>query len=231
MPLIRIVGADEAPAAGTVVVVDVIRAFTTATAAVGAGADQVLCVDGVDDALALRARLPTAVLAGEDGGRRIPGFPLANSPVEAAAADLRDATVVLRTTNGTRGLVRAAAAHSVLAMAATNVAATAGWIVARAPSMPVTIVCTDGGDEDLAAAEHLVGLLEETGPDPALLAERVRRAGAGRVAGWGPPRPDDDPDGFLADVAACARVDAADVALVGRRAGAAVALTPVQVVV
>jgi hypothetical protein len=59
-------------AAGAVVVIDVIRAFTTAAFAFGAGAGRILLVDTVEEALALRQRTPGARVMGEVGGRRPP---------------------------------------------------------------------------------------------------------------------------------------------------------------
>ena len=70
-----------------VVVVDVLRAFTTAAYAFAAGARHVYLVAGVDEALAFKAasRRPGD---GEEHGRRPAGFDFANSPTELAAADV-----------------------------------------------------------------------------------------------------------------------------------------------
>lgn len=87
---------------GTVVVVDVIRAFSTAAYAFSAGARYVYLVAGVDDALAFKAAHPTSVAMGEDHGRMPAGFDLPNSPVLAAAADLDGRLVVQRTSAGTQ---------------------------------------------------------------------------------------------------------------------------------
>ena len=74
---------------GTVVVVDVLRAFTTAAYAFAGGTSEIWLVSGVDEALALRRSVPGALVMGEVLGRRATGFDLSNSPVEIAAAYAR----------------------------------------------------------------------------------------------------------------------------------------------
>jgi 2-phosphosulfolactate phosphatase len=56
-------------ATGTVVVIDVIRAFTTAAFAFAAGAVDITFASTVQDALALREHTPGALVMGVDGGR------------------------------------------------------------------------------------------------------------------------------------------------------------------
>ena len=107
----RFVPSWEAGAAhGAVVVVDVLRAFTTAAYAFAAGARRIWLVDSVAEALAIKAARPGTLAMGEDGGRRIPGFDFANSPAEVSRADLRGRDVVQRTSAGTRGVVAASGA-------------------------------------------------------------------------------------------------------------------------
>ncbi len=100
---------------GTVVVIDVLRAFTTAAYTFGAGASEIWLVAGVGEALELATTLGGAVVMGEDGGRRPPGFDLPNSPVAASLADLDGRVVVQRTSAGTQGVVRARAAERLFA--------------------------------------------------------------------------------------------------------------------
>ena len=73
-------------ARGAVVVVDVLRAFTTAAYAFAAGARRIWLTESVDQALAMKAARPDLLAMGEDGGRRIAGFDHSNSPAEIAAA-------------------------------------------------------------------------------------------------------------------------------------------------
>jgi 2-phosphosulfolactate phosphatase len=97
---------DEAGAAPTGVVIDVIRATSTICQALASGYERVFCAAEVDTARALRHALGEGVLGGERNAVRIPGFDLGNSPREYV--EPIGATLVLSTTNGTRAVVAAA---------------------------------------------------------------------------------------------------------------------------
>lgn len=212
---------------GVVIVIDVIRAFTTAAAAFAAGADRILCVEAVEQAIALRDRLPGSVLMGETEGVRPPEFELGNSPVEVAAASLDGAVVIQRTSNGTRGLAAAWSAESVVAAAATNVTATARWVGAHHGSAAVTALCTGDTAEDTACARHLGRLLAGGLPDPAELAAGVRAGAQEQMARWGDPDDAKHAD-FVDDVKVCSDVDRYDFAMVGRRSDSAIELRMVR---
>jgi 2-phosphosulfolactate phosphatase len=95
---------DEAAAAPTGVVIDVIRATSTICQALDAGYERVWCAAEVDDARALGNHDVT--LGGERLGVRIDGFDLGNSPREYL--EPRTSTLAMSTTNGTRAIVTAA---------------------------------------------------------------------------------------------------------------------------
>jgi 2-phosphosulfolactate phosphatase len=95
---------DEAAAAPTGVVIDVIRATSTICQALDAGYERVWCAAEVEDARALRSSGVT--LGGERLGVRIDGFDLGNSPREYL--EPRTPTLAMSTTNGTRAIVTAA---------------------------------------------------------------------------------------------------------------------------
>ncbi|HEX2304445.1 MAG TPA: 2-phosphosulfolactate phosphatase [Gaiella sp.] len=95
---------DEAAAAPTGVVIDVIRATSTICQALQAGYERVWCAAEVEDARALGGADVT--LGGERLGVRIDGFDLGNSPREYL--EPRTRTLAMSTTNGTRAIVTAA---------------------------------------------------------------------------------------------------------------------------
>jgi 2-phosphosulfolactate phosphatase len=95
---------DEAAAAPTGVVIDVIRATSTICQALSSGYERVWCAAEVDEARALGGAGVT--LGGERLGVRIEGFDLGNSPREYL--EPRTPTLVMSTTNGTRAIVTAA---------------------------------------------------------------------------------------------------------------------------
>jgi 2-phosphosulfolactate phosphatase len=97
---------DEAAAAPTGVVIDVIRATSTICQALASGYERVLCAAEVEDARALRDGREDVTLGGERLGVRIEGFDLGNSPAEYL--EPRSPVLAMSTTNGTRAIVTAA---------------------------------------------------------------------------------------------------------------------------
>jgi 2-phosphosulfolactate phosphatase len=107
--------------ADVAIVIDVIRATTTLAVVFDGGCERVLVAGDIPEARAFVARHPGAyLLAGEVGGLRPPGFDFGNSPVELAAADLRERELVFSTTNGTRALRACAGARAILAGSLRN---------------------------------------------------------------------------------------------------------------
>jgi 2-phosphosulfolactate phosphatase len=98
---------DEAAAAPTGVVIDVIRATSTICQALASGYERVLCTAEVEQARALRDSDGRVTLGGERLGVRIDGFDLGNSPREYL--EPRSPVLAMTTTNGTRAIVTAAA--------------------------------------------------------------------------------------------------------------------------
>jgi 2-phosphosulfolactate phosphatase len=133
---------------GPVVVVDVIRAFSTAAYALAAGARHVYLVDGVDEALAFKAAHPGCLAMGEDGGLRPDGFDLPNSPVMASQADVDGRLVVQRTSAGTRGVVAARTATRLWATGLVTASATAAAVSASCLGDPTYVITGDFPDRD-----------------------------------------------------------------------------------
>lgn len=107
----RVYREQEERATGIVIAIDVIRAFTVAACAFAGGASSLWLVRTVPEALAMRERDPSALLAGEIGGRLIPGFGLNNSPSLMSRADVRGRRIIQRTGAGTQGAVGGAQRH------------------------------------------------------------------------------------------------------------------------
>lgn len=149
------VNADRA-----VVVVDVMRAFTTAAWAFHLGAGRIVLFAGLEEALAYKAATPGA-LAFCDGAPK-DGFDLFNSPAQLLDLDVAGRSIAQRTTAGTQGAVAASHADLVLCTGFVTAAATARVLVAKNATDVVFVVT--GGDEDLACAEHISCTL--AGEDP-----------------------------------------------------------------
>src|SRR6516164_10383918 len=95
-------------ATGTVAVIDVFRAFTTAAVALANGASSIVIVRTVDEALALREAGIGQICMGEVRGRAPPSFDFGNSPFEISGVDFHGKTIIQRTSAGTQGIVAAA---------------------------------------------------------------------------------------------------------------------------
>ncbi|MER3536036.1 MAG: 2-phosphosulfolactate phosphatase [Thermus sp.] len=151
----------KGPYEGVAVVIDVIRATTTAGAFLEAGALDLVLAKSLDQARALR--LPGEVLAGERGGLRPEGFDLGNSPQEAFR--VRGRRVVMATTNGTRAVHAARTAQALLLGSLQNARAVAEK--AALLGEEVTLVCAgkegEMGLDDLYTAGVIGRRLMELG--------------------------------------------------------------------
>jgi 2-phosphosulfolactate phosphatase len=198
---------------GAVVVIDVLRSFTTSAFALACGAREVVAVGSLPAAAAWRAREPGALTIGAvGGGAPAPGLELGNSPSQVARLDLRGRRVVQYTAGGIRALVASEHASVLLAASLVCAAATAAYLRALAPPA-VTLVTTGAwpdrdGDEDHACADLIEALLRGENPPRAPFVERVRGSDFGRRFGA-----DTDPNLPAADLDCCAAVDRFDFAM------------------
>src|SRR3954454_7336287 len=97
---------DEAAPAEIGIVVDVLRATSTIAQALASGYERVLCCAEIEEARALRAVLPDAILGGERKAVRVEGFDVGASPREFVQP--LATTLILSTTNGTRAILETA---------------------------------------------------------------------------------------------------------------------------
>ncbi|HEU4338607.1 MAG TPA: 2-phosphosulfolactate phosphatase [Planctomycetota bacterium] len=213
MQIHRVEHLDGARSArGVAVVIDVLRAFTTAAGAFAAGARDLLLVDSVEAAFALKKRLPDAFLMGEVGGAKVDGFDHGNSPSDLPADAVRGRRIIQCTGSGTRCAVAASGAES-LYVASLAIAGATARAVAAAPV--VTLVASMGPAEgDDAVADYIEGLLRGDPPPAAEILRRVRESDAGRRIAS-----DAWPQYPKADLEVCARIDSHDFALRARREG------------
>lgn len=181
-----------AQASGLVIVIDVIRAFTTATYAFEAGVSQIALVGEVEEAFALRERWPEALIMGEVDGLKVPGFDFGNSPTALQGLDLSGQRLIQRTTSGTQGVVRSVNAAAILTASFANAQATATYALNLLPTLNsthISFVITGqrngiGGDEDAACADYLQALLSQPENEPPPVEpylQRVRDSKAGRL--------------------------------------------------
>jgi 2-phosphosulfolactate phosphatase len=217
--------AEVDQASGTVVVIDVLRAFTTAAFAFAQGVRRILPVSGVEEALALAEDVGGAEVMGEVKGFKPKGFTYSNSPGALRELDLGGKVLVQRTSAGTQGLVRAVQADALYAASFVVAQATA-QAVRRSEPVQVSFVITgvsegrDGG-EDLACAEYIAALVQDEAPDPEPYLARVATSTVGREFASGSL-------GYLLkeDVQLCLQLDRFGFAMPVRRVGGLLEMVP-----
>jgi len=200
---------DEAAAAPTGIVIDVLRATSTIAQALSAGYRRVLCVAELEEARALRIELAGSIVGGERDAIRIEGFDVGASPREFL--EPRAETLILSTTNGTRTIVTAAErCEEVLIGSLLNLGAVAKE--ARERGQDVAILCAGYKGafalDDAYCAGRFVQLLDGEPTDAAVAAETLARAYPNALEGlnartYGPP-------GLEEDIAFCAQESVLD---------------------
>jgi len=195
---------DEAAAAPTGIVIDVLRATSTIAQALSVGYRRVLCVAELEEARTLRAELSDSIVGGERDAIRIDGFDVGASPREFL--EPRAETLILSTTNGTRTIVTAAErCEEVLIGSLLNLAAVTA--VARERGEDVAILCAGYKGafalDDAYCAGRIVQLLDGERTDAAVAAAVLADAYSTALAGlnartYGPP-------GFEEDIVFCAQ--------------------------
>lgn len=206
--------------ADTVVVIDVLRSFTTAAVALANGASAIYPVEGIAAAIALADRMRDSVSVGAvGGGDTAPGFDFGNSPAALIQTDLAGRNVVMSTAAGVRGLQRFHQARQLFAASLVCARATAEAIRAvgaREVCFVITGEWVDrDGDEDIACADYIERLLRGAPASPEEFARRVRESDFGRrfTAGTWPHLP-------RADLDIAAHADLYNFAMPVRREGA-----------
>ncbi|MFA5075252.1 MAG: 2-phosphosulfolactate phosphatase [Candidatus Babeliales bacterium] len=162
-----------------VIVIDVLRAFTTAAYAFSRGAEKIILVSTIEEAFDLKKKNPEYLLMGEVKGKHIPGFDFCNSPEKISKENLTGRTLVQRTSAGTQGVIRSIKSKKILTSSFVVANATLQRIQFLNPNS-ITFVITEG-DEDLALADYLEELLIKNKTDASPYLQRVINSKAGQV--------------------------------------------------
>ena len=213
----------------TCVVFDVLRATSSMITALAHGAEAILPVADIAEALALKRRQANLLLAGERNGLRILrdqtgslDFDFGNSPREFTAERVRGRTVAMTTTNGTLALRACSRAQATFVGAFLNLGAIVAELQQRTPDRLLIVgsgTFVEAALEDTLAAGALCDALwprYSAGhvADSAQIARELwRRRGADLLAAMQLARNGrrllDHPD-LHEDVAFCARRDVMD---------------------
>src|ERR1043165_9614354 len=151
----------------TIVVIDVLRASTTSTYAMAAGAREIIPVGSVDQAMKIVGNLfsTSTILCGERGGKRIEGFKLGNSPAEYTPESVDGKSLILTTTNGAVALTKSKYARHCFISSFVNLSASVRAIheLPDLQETGLTIICSGREDdfslEDATCAGLLIAAL------------------------------------------------------------------------
>jgi len=154
-----------ASADGLVVVIDVLRAFSTAAYAFAAGAEDIHLVSTVEQAFSLKGEIPDAKIMGEVDGQPVDGFDFGNSPPQFNGLNLRGVHLIQRTSSGTQGVVKSELADQRITTGFCTAGASIRFIQQMAPEK-VTFLITGfrsggWGDEDQACADFIEATLSQ----------------------------------------------------------------------
>lgn len=165
---VELVPSESLKCLDVVLVVDVLRATTTATALFMQGLQTLILADSLASARALNQ--DGDVLVGEDGGLNPAAFDIGNSPLEVLRQDFSGKTAILTTSNGTKAAHLAARSSEHVLLACLNNASAACGGALEAAHEEITILCAGsaGGasPDDTCAAGVLAARLLDSGGTP-----------------------------------------------------------------
>ncbi len=169
------------PFADTVLIVDTLRATTTAVTYLEQGAESLYLCPDLETALAFKGE--GVILAGERNCLAPEGFDLGNSPVQALERRFDQHTVVMSTTNGTLAAVTAAETGKNIILASLRNAHAAARKARELATEEIAVLCAGSsgriGLEDVYTAgvlcEYFISMTECSLDDGAQIALTVRR--------------------------------------------------------
>ncbi len=170
-------------ARGLAVIIDVLRAFTTAAYIMANGAERIIPVASLEEAFELKRLHPEWVLMGERDGRKVEGFDFGNSPYEVRDVDFTGRTVIQTTSAGTQGVVNAREAEEVVLGSFVTAGAIVKHIQRVQPEVVSLVAMGSRGiepaEEDELCAEYIEECLKGGTPDFKEIKERIRDSPSG----------------------------------------------------
>lgn len=149
-------------AKGLTVVIDVLRAFTTACFIISNDASKIIAIADLKLAYKLKQQHPNWLLIGERMGVKQAGFNFGNSPLEIKNVSFKNKTVILTTSLGTQAINLVSRASEIITGAFVNAQAVINYIKKKHPQH-LSLVCTDAefkDDEDIMLAKYIQGQLK-----------------------------------------------------------------------
>lgn len=167
-----------------VVIIDIFRATSTITAALHNGARCVIPVASVSECITIGESIPGSITAGERDGKIAEGLQYGNSPLEYPAHFIKNKTLVLTTTNGTRLLHMVEGAADIVIGSFLNLHAICNYLLSQ--NKRVVLGCASWKDkfnlEDTLFAGAVVNELQhafEVNDDSARAARHLYQSSHG----------------------------------------------------
>ena len=162
---------------GTTVVIDVLRAFTTACYILDQKVKSLIVVSDTQSARKIKQNNPNVILVGEIKGIKPDGFNFGNSPFQISQANLTDKTIVFTTSSGTKGILNSINADEIITGAFVNCSAIVSYLKNKKISS-VSLICTDDrykDNEDYLCALYISESLSGKTVNFKNLVEKIRK--------------------------------------------------------
>jgi 2-phosphosulfolactate phosphatase len=147
-----------------VVVIDVLRAFTTACYAMNNNPKDYIVTDDISLAYKMKKENHDCILIGERHGLKLPGFDYDSSPTDVKNVNFLNKTIIHTTTLGTRGIVNSLKhTKKVITGSFANAKAIINYIKKENPDF-VYLFPTDSStddNEDVMFAKYIKSCFEE----------------------------------------------------------------------
>ena len=165
MEVVHATGIEGARSArGLAVVIDVLRSFTVSAYALAGGARECRLVTTTQEARALAAGIPGALICAEENGLPVEGIAISNSPTKIREAKLTNKILVQRSTAGTPVAAAVRAGVDIFACSLVVARATAQACLLRNPSV-LTLIASADFPEDHACALYVEAIINGEHPD------------------------------------------------------------------
>jgi 2-phosphosulfolactate phosphatase len=165
MEIIHATGVEGArEARGLAVVIDVLRSFTVSAYALAGGARECRLVTTTDEARALAAVTPGAVICAEEEGLPVQGIAISNSPTQIHRTDLKGRILVQRSSAGTPVAASVRAGVDIFAASLVVARATVQACLLRRPTT-LTLIASADYPEDHACAHYIEAVIRGETPD------------------------------------------------------------------
>jgi 2-phosphosulfolactate phosphatase len=192
MEIVHATGVEGArQARGLAVVIDVLRSFTVSAYALAGGARECRLVTTTDEARALVAAIPRAVICAEEEGLPVDGIAISNSPTQIRAVDLKGRILVQRSSAGTPVAAAVREGTGIFAGSLVVARATVKACLLRRPNV-LTLIASADHPEDHACAHYMEAVIKGELPDidrllrPLRESDRYARLMSGAWPGFPP---------------------------------------------